>query len=165
MLNRGNHIISRHPPPSETGPWSVSGLLSQETSLALTAFSLIAVLVYMIQCQQRKRHADLAKTGAVTTLRHRLLTSGSPCIQCHYLTQNAYLPCAVNPHMVATSVAVNCAHFRQKKPDFSSPFYLAAINRKHQLTSLEETGRRPNLTWPIVAVRYQVNWPDGVHEH
>lgn len=165
MLNRGNYIISGQPSPLETGPWPVSRLPVQETSLALTAFSLIVVLVYMIQCQQRKQHADLAKTGAVTILRHKLLTSGSPCTQCHYLTQNEYLPCAVNPHIVATSDAVNCADFRKEKSDFSSPFYLAAINRKHQLSSLEETSRRPNLTRPTVAARYQVNWPDEVNEH
>ena len=165
MFDRDDYLTSAHPPPLKASSWSVDSPFLQEISLALIAFSLIVMLVCLIQRQQRKRKANLAKAGGRTMLSHQLMTSGSRCAQCHYLTQNPYLPCAVNPHQVATLEAVNCADFRQKKCDFSSQFYLDAVNRKHQLSVPKQTSYRPKVNRPTVEERYQAMWSDGVNDH
>jgi hypothetical protein len=137
MLGRKIPMVPATLPTAELPTWSFEKLSLQEISLASSAVLLIAVLIYLSNRQQRHRNAELTRVGGVTMLRHKLLTSGAPCARCHYLTQNPYLPCAVNPQIVATPEAIGCSDFRRKGYDFSSKFYLEAVNRKQQLRSPE----------------------------
>lgn len=52
--------------------------------------------------------------------RHRLFLRSLPCIQCQYLSDSEWLPCAVQPSYALTDAAKNCLDFARSSAECSN---------------------------------------------
>ncbi len=74
---------------------------------------IVSWAIFLVILRKIRTNLDNKRVFSIDTL-HKV-----PCKNCQYYSNNHYLKCAVQPHIVLSEEAVNCSEYSPKKRKFN----------------------------------------------
>jgi hypothetical protein len=114
IISKGNSNQITHTETQQRNT-QTNGVTLPDIAISLTPLGLVVSWVIFFVILRKVRSIIENKMVFTVKTSHQL-----PCKNCHFYSHNHYLKCAVQPCIVLTEEANNCAEYVPKKDKFDS---------------------------------------------